>query len=66
MNWIFEWLQRRCTHASASVRADILEGEDQTRMLQWCLRCGAYRFVHVVGPAAARVGDWHAPRATWA
>jgi hypothetical protein len=63
---LFEWLQRRCNHPSPAVRADIMEGDDQTRRLQWCLRCGAYRFQYIIGPSAARVGEWKEPRATWA
>ena len=63
MNWLFEWFQRRCPHPAKAVRADILEGDDQTRRLQWCLRCGAYRWQNIIGPSAARVAEWREPKA---
>lgn len=60
--WLFALLQKRCPHDPSHVRADITEGDDPKWALQWCLRCGAYRWKH----AHSGYFLWRSPRADWA
>lgn len=66
-SWLLEQLLKRCPHNPHDVRADILEGDlnSGNRQLQWCLRCGAYRFATICGPATIRYLDWRRPRPLW-
>jgi hypothetical protein len=43
--FILYWLQRRCTHPSHMVVADLNEGDlhGGDVQLKWCRRCGAVR-----------------------
>ena len=63
--WLLERLQRICNHDPAFVRADILEGDDQRRAIQWCPICGAWRRADAIGLGTLRVGEWRTPHPTW-
>lgn len=60
LNWIFSRFQQACPHDPSWVRADILEGENPNHLIQWCLRCGAYRHV-----TPYPWSEWREPRADW-
>ena len=41
---VLSWLQGLCKHPDYAVKADILEGESTYHQVQWCEKCGAFRF----------------------
>ncbi len=61
--WLFAWFQKNCPHDPTNVRADILEGEGHPYQMQWCFRCGAYRWA---AQDAKLLFAWRTPRADWA
>lgn len=63
--WLLTKLQDRCQHDPSHVTADIHEGEHGHQQVQWCRICGAYQFVQVIGPTAARALGWRRPRPLW-
>lgn len=63
---LLDWLLARCEHDD--VTADITEGalahpsgSSGMHSLQWCRRCGAYRFA---GDAQYK-SEWRRPRPLW-
>lgn len=54
-----------CQHPLGSVTADILEGDSNARQVQWCRRCGAYRFVFDPFGLRPREGEWRIPSRWW-
>lgn len=64
-NYFADWFIRKCPHDDRDVLADIHSGDLKDQRVQYCRRCGSYRFVRVIGPAAARVGEWERPRPLW-
>ena len=65
---LFERFQVRCTHQPQWVNTDLLEGEFPGQVVEWCLRCGAFRrgWAAEGGVSSTRLRDWTVPRATWA
>ena len=62
VEFLCNWLHRKCTHPPKEVVADLLEGEGN-RSILWCRVCGAYRFEYrdkedVVGYWNLAVSPW--------
>lgn len=69
--WLLNLMQRRCSHPSDHVTADILDGDFHggpggEQAVEWCLTCGAYRRVFDQWGKRPRCGDWHEPHPQWA
>lgn len=61
-------LKRRfgCKHDGGSVAADISEGDGgDAYQVEWCRRCGAYRFCHDPWGHRPRFGEWRIPSRWW-
>lgn len=65
--WWLKRLQRKCSHETWVVTADITVGafpaaEGRVRGLSWCQVCGAYRFwTRSFDGTDLYVWDWHRP-----
>ena len=60
-------LKRRygCKHPGDVVVADITEGGYGNTQIQWCRRCGAYRFGFDVWGRRPHYDDWRIPSRWW-
>lgn len=67
IDMLLQYLQKKCTHPSRAVKADLLEGGSKDYAILWCERCGAVGICRKEnGEIAPRMTvSMRQPRATW-